>query len=278
MKIITVTALFSLLLSANCTQAERIFADSRDESSIYKRVALIKEAKKMCELPQIAIEMERLKIEHLLKVNQLERVEMMLHKLMSDIDTKDNLSYNFRFNSKRAVMKLFKTFYTKQKNRASKKSFGGSRIKNLDKKLLKLNQKFKSNSLKSLEDVGGLYHSNLKFLKSSYKISNLQEAKGLKRKMSEIIHAHPTALFTITGHASSEGSKTFNTKLSKARANSFVSFIGKYSKNIKTFHKGESFLLCYDGLLPEKNEHGESRCINGEDKKASRRVEVRRVR
>jgi outer membrane protein OmpA-like peptidoglycan-associated protein len=280
--ILSTTLILSSLDSAECSQvaidkSNKIFADSRDEATSEQRIALIKQAKKICDTPQISIEMERLKIEHLLSKNILEDLEDRLHTLQSRINNEDNLPYDFRFNTKRQIMGFFKGLYTKQKGMLGKKSAFGGNIKNLDSKLANLDKRL-TNDLKSLEDVGGLYHSQLKFLKNSSTINDKQEAKGLKAKIVEIVASYPNALFSVTGHASSEGSLAYNSKLSQQRAKSFVAFVGKHKKNIKPFYKGERLLVCNDELLPEKDENGERRCVNGEDKKASRRVEVRRVR
>jgi len=272
--------LFSRVLFGDCTEAEKIFSDSRDETNIKQKIALIKKAKKICGLPQIEIEMERLKIDYLINKNHLKGLELRLNKLKSKIDSKDGLPYEFRFNSKRQTMKLFKRLYTKQQEMGTKKSFTthGATIKNLDDKLKKLGEVFDKNDVKSLDNIGGMYKSNLKFLKDSSTINDLEEAKELKSKMKEIIALHPEALFSVTGYASSEGSSDYNKKLSQKRAKSFVVFVGSNRKNIKSFYKGENFLVCYDELIPEHDENGENRCINGENKEASRRVTVRRVR
>lgn len=270
--------LLSSVLFGNCTQAEKIFADSRDESNLKQKIALIIKAKKNCpQLPQIAIEMERLKINHLIEKNQFEGLELRLNNLIGLVDSEDDLPYDFRFNSKRQINKMFKMFYEKQKSISSKKSIFGVSIKNLDRKLAVFHKKLKGNNLKSLEDIGGMYKSNLKFLKNSYVI-NFGEAKALKLKIKEIIVSNPEALFSVTGYASSEGSSTYNKRLAEKRAKSFVTFVGKNSKNIKTFSKGEAFLVCNDGLIAEADENNEYRCINGENKEASRRVTIRRVR
>lgn len=278
-KVIIAGLLLSELVFANCTKAENFFAKSRDESNVNKKVALIKKAQKICKLPQIDIEMERLKINHLLKLEQLEGLEIELNKLKSATDTKDGLPYEFRFNTKRQIQEMFKRLYMKQKNMRGKKSFNpnGANIKNLDYKLEILGKKLDKSDMKSLDDIGGLYQSNLKFLKNKSAITNFSEAKELKAKMREIIADNPNALFSVTGYASSEGDYSYNEKLSKKRAETFVNYSG-HINSIKAFHKGEAFLICFDELIPEEDENNEYRCINGEDRDASRRVEIRRVR
>lgn len=65
--------LLSTFVFADCSQAERIFADSRDESNLKQKIALIKKAKMMCPtLAQIEIEMKRLKINYELEKNHFD--------------------------------------------------------------------------------------------------------------------------------------------------------------------------------------------------------------
>jgi len=278
-KILVSGLMLSSLLFGNCTKAEKIFSDSRDETDVKQKIALIIKAKKMCpSLAQIEIEMERLKINLLLGDNQFKGLEIRLNNLMGDTDSKDGLPYEFRFNTKRQINRMFKTLYSKQKSMAGKKSIFGVTVNKLDEKLADFDKKLKVNDLKSLGDVGGMYHSDLKFMKNSYAIDDLAEAKALKAKIKEIIDLHSDAIFSVTGYASSEGSSKYNKKLAEKRAKGFVAFVGKNHKNIKTFSKGEAFLICNDGLIPEHDENNDYRCINGENKEASRRVTVRRVR
>ena len=280
-RVLTGGLLLSGFLFANCTKAEQIFADSRDESNLNQKIDLIKKAKTICpNLAQISIEMERLEINYLIKKEQLQGLEIRLSTLNNKTDTTDSLPYEFRFNTKRQIQEMFKSLYTKQKNMRGKKSFNssGANISKLDEKLASLGKKLNTSDMKSLEDVGGLYHSNLKFLKNSSTINNLQEAKVLKAKMREIMSNHSDTLFSVTGYASSEGKASYNENLSAKRAKSFVVFVGQNAKHIKSFSKGEGFLVCKDGLIAEMDENYETRCINGEDRDASRRVEIRRVR
>ena len=279
MRVLVSGLMLSSFLFGNCIQAEKEFSNSRDETNVKQKVALIIKAKKICpNLAQIEIEMERLKINHLLKKNQLEGLEIRLNKLMADTDSKDGLPYEFRFNTKWQINRMFKTLYTKQKSMVGKKSIFGVTVNKLDEKLADFDKKLKGNDLKSLGDIGGMYKADLNFSKNKSTIRNRQEAQELKEKIKEVISSNPNALFSITGYASSEGSSSYNKILSEKRAKSVVSFVGVNHKNIKTFSKGEAFLICNDGLIPEHDENNDYRCINGENKEASRRVTIRRIR
>lgn len=275
--------LSSLLFGGECTQvehskSEKIFADSRNEHNLEKKIELISKAKKICDIAQIEIEMERLRLNHLIEKNQFDKLEIRLHNLISLVDEKDNLGYAFRFNTKRQITKMFKIFYEKQKRMMGKKSIFGVKVKNIDSKLALFKKMFRGEDLKSLGSIGGLYKSDLNFNKDKSKIRNVAEAEALKKKIREVISSTPKALFSITGYASSEGTARYNKALSERRARSVASFVDINQKNVKVFSKGESFLICNDGLIPEYDENSEYRCINGEDREASRRVIVRRIR
>ena len=116
MRVLVSGLMLSSFLFGNCIQAEKEFSNSRDETNVKQKVALIIKAKKICpNLAQIEIEMERLRIDHLLKEKQFEGLEIRLNKLMADTDSKDSLPYEFRFNTKRQIEKMFKALYSKER-------------------------------------------------------------------------------------------------------------------------------------------------------------------
>lgn len=271
-------------LFADCNQVEqlksaKIFADSRDEKNIDKRLDLILKAQEICALPEVEIEIEKLLIEAKIDSNLFDGLEDRLSKLSQDNDRLDSHLYVLKFNNKREIHGLFTRLYTKQKALSHKKGFrlSGSAIKNVDTKLARVTRKLDTGDKKSLTEIGGLYKSDLRFDVNKSVIRNKSEANALKKVIQEIVLENPSAVFTVTGYASSEGKKRDNYILSVNRAKSFADFMGM-GKQIKTFAKGESVLVCTNGLLPEADENGEFRCTSAEDRDASRRVQIRRVK
>jgi len=255
-------------------EALKIFKESRFEKNLDKKVDLLFKAQKECSLIQIEIEIEKILVsEHIdeLTNDNFGDIERKLNNLSNKNDRLDNKFHIFKFNSKIEINQLFKELYQKQKERGI--------IRNLNIKLKNLDGNFsynKCNDKKSLEDIGGMYKSDLRFNKNQYTIRNTQEANELVRVIEDIISNQPNAIFTVSGFASSEGNQDSNYILSKNRADSFIKLI-KSKNNIKKFAKGESILVCKDGLLAEKDMYDEYRCPSGEDKDASRRVVIRRV-
>ena len=283
-KIVLITGVLSTLLLADvCSEAEKIqsakiFADSRDEK-IDRRIDLLEKAKKICSLPRIEIEIEKLLLSDMISAELLQGIEDRLTIISNRNDKLESKLYALKINNAREIDKLFKKLYMKQYDLKHTKGFmlNPNEIKNLDKKLADFNQKLDTNDKKSLLKVGGLYKSDLRFNKNKFAIRNKSEANELVAVMKEIVQDNPKAFFTVTGYASSGGTKEHNKILSDNRATSFADF-SKLGEHIKIFSKGETSLVCKDGLLPEPDENGEYRCTTSEDKDASRRVQIRRVK
>lgn len=255
--------------------ANNIFKESRFEQNLDKKVDLLFKAKKVCSLPQIEIEIKKILIsENISKLTNetFGDIETDLNNLSNKNDRLNNKLHIYKFNSKKEINKLFIDLYKKQKEKGI--------IRNLNNKLANfenLHKEMESNTMKSLEDVGGMYKSDLRFQVNSYVIINIQEADKLVRAIENIIFNQSDAIFTVTGYASSDGDADKNYILSQNRADSFIQLVK--SKNIiKKFAKGESMLVCNDDLLAEEDAHGEYRCTFGEDRDASRRVVIRRVK
>jgi len=153
-------------------------------------------------------------------------------------------------------------------------------ILNNQKKIdILLNKKSKGNSLKAVEEAGGVYRADIRFDYNSAKLKKTPLLSKVIEKISSEIDKHPNALFELEGGASSEGSATYNKKLSKKRAESLKRAIGaKYANHISISANGENDIVCEGGFLAEVDTNGEAKCITKEDKEASRRVTIRRTR
>ena len=283
-KIIISGLLLSSFIMANCNQAEqsksaKIFADSRDEKNIDRRLDLILKAQGICALSEVNIEIEKLLLEDKIASNLFDGVEDRLSKLSQDNDRLDSTLYILKYNNQREIAELFKTFYSKQIGLQHKKGFllGGDVVKNVDTKLARFTRKLDSSDKKSLTEIGGLYKSDLRFDVNKSVIRNKSEANELNKVLKEILLESPSAIFTVTGYASSEGKAHDNYILSQNRAKSFADFVSM-GNHVKRFAKGEKVLVCTNELLPEADENGEFRCTSEEDRSASRRVQIRRVK
>jgi outer membrane protein OmpA-like peptidoglycan-associated protein len=136
--------------------------------------------------------------------------------------------------------------------------------------------------LKAIQDIGGSYKADLLFDKNSFWIKDTYLTQEIIDVISSEIAFNPDALFGLEGATSSEGDSALNKKLSLKRANALKKAILKrypnYKANIKTFAMGESDLVCEGGLLPERDEMGEYRCLTAENRIESRKVTIRRLR
>lgn len=136
--------------------------------------------------------------------------------------------------------------------------------------------------IKAIATIGGRYNADLLFDYDKYSIKNPILVQEICRVIHDEINKDGDALFGLEGGASSDGDKKYNQTLSSNRAKALEREIlaqyPNYKKNLKIFPLGESQLVCKGGLLPEPDEFGEFQCITAEDKKASRRVAIRRVR
>jgi len=150
---------------------------------------------------------------------------------------------------------------------------------NNQKKIDILLNKAKGNSLKAIEEAEGVYRADIRFDYNSAKLKKTPLLSKVIEKISSEIDKHPTALFELEGGTSSEGSATYNKKLSKKRAESLKRAIGaKYANHISISDNGENGIVCEGGFLAEVDTNGEAKCITKEDKEASRRVTIRRKR
>jgi len=152
-------------------------------------------------------------------------------------------------------------------------------IQNNQKKINILFNRTKDETLKAVEEAGGIYRANIRFDYNSAKLKKTHLLSEVIEKISSEIDKHPNAIFGLEGGASSEGSATYNKKLSKQRAESLRRAIGvKYKDHINIYDNGESKIVCEGGFGAEVDSNGEAKCITKEDKEASRRVTIRRER
>jgi len=153
-------------------------------------------------------------------------------------------------------------------------------IKNNQKKINILLGKSFDGTLRAVEEAGGVYRADIRFDYNSAVLKKSNLVTKVIDKISSEIEKNPNAIFGLEGGASSEGSASYNKKLSKRRADALKKEILKqnpnFDKNINTSGVGERTLVCEGDFLPEVDEYGETRCITKEDKEASRRVTIRR--
>ncbi len=157
-------------------------------------------------------------------------------------------------------------------------------IINNQKKIDRLLHKMvKEEGLKAVEEIGGVYHADIRFKKNSHTIEPDATINEIFEKIKSEVKKDSNALFAFEGGASSEGTATYNKNLSRKRANAVKDYIvsrnNSLRKHIKIDALGERSLVCEGDFLPEINPRtGEAECITEEDKLASRRVTIRRER
>ena len=249
--------LSGLLFGDNCTQSEKIKAEeilnkSFTESNFNKKVAFITSAKEVC--GNIAdVELQYLKIKKSFEKSNLKNMKTRLQNLNNLNDDLDAIHYNYKIKMRKKINALFA------------KIGMATESEPLDNEVYK-----------SLVRRKGTYQSDITFYYDSSKIKDKNEAKKIKQAIRYILKKNPKARFSITGHSSSEGNHRYNKRLSQKRANSLEKFIGKQSY-IKSFSKGESQLVCKDGLYPNRDNKNEYHCSGGENKVLSRRVIIKRI-
>ena len=141
------------------------------------------------------------------------------------------------------------------------------------------------NTLRAVEEIGGVYRTDITFEVNRTNIHTKNSASRIQEiidKISEEVDKDKNAIFALEGGASSEGTPKANKLLSKRRAKALKEAILKqypqYKSNLKIIAKGESELVCEGEFLPEEDSSGNYTCITKEDKDASRRVTIRRER
>jgi len=219
------------------------------ESNIKQKLKTLNSAYKKCPLPKIVID------------RQIAYISTLSPKERNSKEVREDLATLERLNEQL-------------------KNVSHTHIKNNQKKIDILLNKAKGNSLKAIEEAEGVYRADIRFDYNSTKLKKTPLLSKVIEKISSEIDKHPTALFELEGGASSEGSATYNKKLSKKRAESLKRAIGaKYANHISISANGENGIVCEGGFLAEVDATtGEAKCITKEDKEASRRVTIRRTR
>ncbi len=141
------------------------------------------------------------------------------------------------------------------------------------------------NTLRAVEEIGGVYRTDITFdvnHSDIYARNSSSTIQEIIDKIDQEVRKDKNALFVLEGGASSEGSPQANKKLSQRRADALKVAILKqypnYAPNIETRANGESELVCEGDFLPEEDSSGNFTCITKEDRDASRRVTIRRER
>ena len=250
--------LSGLLFGNSCTlneekKAEAIFNKSLYESDFNKKIGLIITAKNICGIELVDVELQYLKIEKAFRKSDFKNMKIKLQNLSSANDALDSQHYSYKTKMRKKIDALFA------------KIGMATESEPLDNEVYK-----------SLIRRKGTYQSDITFYYNSFKIKDKNEAKKIKQAIRYILKKNPKARFSITGHSSSGGNHVYNKKLSQKRANSLEKFIGK-QRYIKSFSKGESQLVCKDGLYPNRDSKNEYNCSGGENKVLSRRVIIKRI-
>lgn len=277
-KQLLVLVLLTITTYAVCTASQEQEAMRLWKSSIHQedtqKLQTLHKAERICPLiPIIKVDIKIIEAENDLNKNALREVKNLNNTLIVSLDQRVH-----KWNNNRKIDALWIRFYEAQK---SKKSL---MIKDIDNsiKLLKNRAALPSDNTKAIRDIGGYYKADLLFDKNRATIKNKALVQEIISVMQSEIKSNPDALFALAGGASSEGNANYNLKLSKKRAvalqKSILKAYPNYQENVTVFAKGESQLVCEGGLLPESNSANEYGCETKENKKASRRVTIRRVR
>ena len=276
-------SLFSSIIYAQCSKKEYNKAISVWRKSIHKsqqqKIKLLNEALKICNDLEIAkLDLDIIEASKSLNRQKLIEIKNRNNNLSVTIEQQPH-----KWNNNKIIFSLWKKYYTEQlKEAQSTKGFNNQNIERLKKNIKYIDSlNIKNEGIKSLYNIGGLYKADIKFKKNSYKIENHTLSNQIADSMVKILQQNKNVYFGLEGGASSEGNHNYNQELSKKRAQELkkeiVSRYPELENHIKIFATGESTLVCEQGLLPEKDENGEYRCITKEDKKKSRRVTIRRI-
>ncbi len=262
--------LLSSFLFGDCSQSEemeakRIFNQALFENDFSKKIGLLIGSKNICSFPLAEVELQYLKVDNDLAILErnsnklnLKKEKLELVKLSNLNDALDSKYYSYKSKMREKIKTLFMRYH----------SIAGEIVE--DRTLAN------NDVYKNLLKPRGTYTSHITFNYNSSKIRDRREAKKIKNAILAILRKNPNARFSITGHSSSEGSYWYNKRLSQKRAESLERFIGKVGY-ISVFSKGESELICIDGRLPYRDRDNNYHCKGGEDKRASRRVVLKRI-
>ncbi len=274
--------LFSSVLFADCSvkqerEAMQIWKKSIHESDFSKE-KLLNKAQKICPLEVIAIDKA---IINTAKAPTLEKLQYLQNA--NNLLTVDKEYISHKYNNQKKIDRLFLNYFLKKQKELNKKGFFATQENRiLSDRIKLLQEKPVENSVKAVGKIGGTYRADLLFDKSKYIIKDRELTNEIIKAIHNEVEKDNKALFGLEGGASSEGSSSFNKRLSKNRAEALKKEILKvypnYNHNIKIFARGESELVCEGGLIPEKNLKGEYECLTKENREKSRRVAIRRLR
>ncbi len=108
--------------------------------------------------------------------------------------------------------------------------------------------------------------------------SGTKQAEALGEASRKILRENPDGKIEITGYTDTDGSADYNLNLSERRAETIKRFLSEnYGVNDSQLNyrgRGEQSPTCLDGNKGSESGRGEHHCQAGEDKEASRRVEV----
>jgi len=275
----------NISLYAQCTKAQYNDAMNTWHQSIHaqetEKIALFVKANEFCsDIPIISLDIKIHEASKNFNLNTL-RYLTNLNNDLSTLNTEQEMSHK-RNNFKRIDLLWLEYYKNEEKRILSQKSADSSAL-SLCRKNIKYLKKHPYDTLyKAVSNVGGLYKADLLFDKEKSKIKDIQLSQKIIDAMHNEIKQDSNVLFGLEGGASSGGTASYNTALSKRRAKALEAMLLKqhpnYKNNIKVFAEGENQLVCEGGLLPEVNTKGEYQCITKEDKAKSRRVRIRRVR
>jgi len=275
--------LLSSVLFANCTPEQESEAMKIWKESIHKesrtKLKLLDQAKRVCPLEVIDVDMKIIEATNAPTLAQLKYLKNANNLLSLDAEYQAH-----KYNNGKQIDQLFLDYFTREKEELKHKKGIFDTHKNdiLNQRIKILKGQTSGNTLKAIGKLGGTYRADLLFDKAQYTIKDYTLTQKIIDAIHEEVQKDSNALFGLEGGASSEGSSSFNKRLSDNRAKALEKEILKaypnYKKNIKTFAMGESELVCEGGLLPEKNPQGEYECLTQENREKSRRVSIRRVR
>ena len=245
--------LFSSVLYADCTpqneqRAIKLWKESiHQENNITQKFATLNRASSICPLNRIYIDEQII----LAQNGQLSKEQIKkLNELNSRLDT---IPQQHKDNNTRKLNELLGIRY--------------------------------DNTLRAVEEIGGVYRTDITFEKNRSDIYAKNSSSTIQKiidKIDQEVTKDKNALFVLEGGASSEGNPEYNKKLSQRRADALKEAIlkqyPKYAPNIETRANGESELVCEGDYLPEEDSSGNFTCITKEDREASRRVTIRRER
>ena len=283
MKKILLPLLLSSLLFADCTPQEEQKAMRIWKQSIHKtskrKLKLLNRAEKICPLELINVDKKIIEAGNAPTLSKLKYLKNANNLLSLDVENQAH-----KYNNGKQIDQLFLKYFTKEQQELKHKKGVFDLHKNdiLNQRINILKGKASDNTLKTIGELGGTYKANLLFDKALYNIKDHSLSQEIVAVIHDEVQKDNNTLFGLEGGASSEGSSSFNKKLSKNRAKALekeiLDIYPNYKNHIKVFAMGESELVCEGDLLPEKNSQGEYECLTQENREKSRRVSIRRLR